>query len=88
MALASCLEVAHSPRTAGKGDGGGGGRGGRGGEETHQPGLAHSPPPPPEVLDWVSWGEHRAAGSTGGARGNMPGKGRQVRRGTHHSSSL
>lgn len=25
MALASCLEVAHSPRTAGKGDGGGGG---------------------------------------------------------------
>lgn len=76
VALASCLEVAHSPRTAGREIGvgvGWGGRGGRGGEETHRPGLAHSPPPPPEVLDWGRWGEHRAAGPTGRARGNMPG---------------
>lgn len=69
------------------GEGRWGGRGGRGGEETHQPGLAHSPPPPPEVLDWGD-------GERTGLQAPLGGQGRRARDrtagrgGTHHSSSL
>ena len=54
----------------------GGGRGGRGSEEENPSASAVTLPipHPQEVLDWGKWEEDRAAGSTGGARGNMPGK--------------